>query len=62
MDQKITGWIDTLLNTGVGWGNKLFEFFGLYSSKYAGWIIGIIALYVVSQFVNLKAIFGGGKR
>lgn len=62
MDEKVTGWLDLIINTGIEWGNKVFEFFGLYTSKYSKWIVVLVGLYIVSQFINLKAILGGGKR
>jgi hypothetical protein len=62
MDAKITGWIDLLVTKMVEWVDNLFSFFGLYTSKYSKWIVILVGLWIVSSFVNLKGIFGGGRR
>jgi len=62
MDTKVTGWIDKLIDNGIAWINKGFEFFGLYTSKYAGWIVGIIALWIITKILNIKINLGGGRK
>jgi hypothetical protein len=61
MDSKVTGWIDLIVTTFIGWVNKGFEFFGLYTSKYAGWIVGIIALWILSKMLKFNIKTGGGR-
>lgn len=62
MDSKVTGWIDTIINTAIEWGNNMFEFFGLYTSKYSKYIIFIIGGFVLTKMLNIKINLGGGRR
>lgn len=64
MDAKVVSWIDDIWATGKAWINNLFGFFGLYTSKYAGWIIGALILFILSKMlkINIKTGGGGGGR
>lgn len=50
MNEKIISWIDLILTTLKSWGDKIFEFFGLYTSKYSQWIV-IGAIIFLASFV-----------
>ena len=62
MDTKVTGWVDTLVNTFVSWGNKAIEFFGLYTSKYSKLILILIGVWLLTKILNIKLNLGGGGR
>lgn len=60
MDLKITGWLDLIITNAVNWMNKIFEFFGLYSSKYSKYILLLIGLFMATKIFNIKMNLGGG--
>lgn len=62
MDAKITGWIDLIITNLVQWGNKLFEFFGLYTSKYSKYILVLVGIFLATKIFNIKLNLGGGKK
>lgn len=55
--------VDDLVGKITGWVDKLFEFFGLYTSKYSKYLVYALMLFVVSKIlkVNLKLDTGGKK-
>lgn len=61
MDDKVMGWFDTILSTGIQWGNQIMEFFGLYTSKYSKMILVLIGLWLLSGFFKLHIKTGGGR-
>lgn len=61
MDSKVTGWLDLIVKTVTGSISHFWEFFGVYTSKYAKVILIIIALLVMRPLFRHIHI-GGGKR
>lgn len=62
MDTKMTGWLDLIIKSSVGWVNKAIEFFGLYTSKYSKLILILVGLWLATKMLNVKLNLGGGKK
>ncbi|MFD0591154.1 hypothetical protein ACFQZE_24450 [Paenibacillus sp. GCM10027627] len=59
MDNTVGG----LVGKATGWIDKIFEFFGLYTSKYSKYLVYALMIWVASKMlkVNLKLDTGKGK-
>lgn len=57
--------VNNIVNKLTGWVDKLFEFFGLYTTKYSKYIVYAILLIAASKIfkikLNLNTGKGGGK-
>lgn len=50
----VAGTIDGTLNKATGWVDKLFEFFGLYTSKYSKYIIYAVLLFFLGKMLKIR--------
>lgn len=62
MDDKVMGWVDLIITSFIGWVNKGFEFLGLYSTKYAGWIVAALIVWIAAKIFRVRLNLGGGSR
>lgn len=60
----VAGTANGLINKATGWVDKLFEFFGLYTSKYSKYIVYAVILFIASKIFKFKFNIntGGGKK
>lgn len=52
--------LNGLMDKMTGWVDKVFEFFGLYTSKYSKYIIYAVMLVAASKIFKIKLNLGGG--
>lgn len=50
----VAGTANGLINKATGWVDKLFEFFGLYTSKYSKYIVYAVLLFIASKIFKFK--------
>jgi hypothetical protein len=55
------GAIDGLVGKVTGWIDKVFEFFGLYTSKYSKYIVYIVGGLVLAKMLKVKINLDTGK-
>lgn len=53
-----------LINKATGWVDTIFEFFGLYTSKYSKYIVYALIIWVCSKIFKFKFNIntGGGRK
>jgi hypothetical protein len=52
--------VNSLMGKLTGWVDKLFEFFGLYTTKYSKYIVYAVLIVALSKIFKIKLNLGGG--